>query len=284
MYAAAFADNPAYRFIFSGSAAKPAPPGALQWLFERRACLLLWRKCPVLVVCAAPSPGATAPGKVLAAGALVPSARKHSTLDMVRAGILTWPLFWGMASLRRVLRMSDTPAELMGPGAPLAGLALGGELVLMAVHPECQVSLGGEEGGLLAALVCCCCLVHTCAALCSRFAQLGIGPVLACTCGRLTSRLCGIGLVALWQTFTSRPPCRGAVQGQGLGKRVLAALLRLWDGEFGAGGGLVVATQDAVALHLYKKAGFQPVILQGKEEEQQHAEGGFGNWFLHRPA
>lgn len=210
MYAAAFADNPAYRFIFSGSAAKPAPPGALQWLFERRACLLLWRKCPVLVVCAAPSPGATAPGKVLAAGALVPSARKHSTLDMVRAGILTWPLFWGMASLRRVLRMSDTPAELMGPGAPLAGLALGGELVLMAVHPECQ--------------------------------------------------------------------------GQGLGKRVLAALLRLWDGEFGAGGGLVVATQDAVALHLYKKAGFQPVILQGKEEEQQHAEGGFGNWFLHRPA
>lgn len=45
-----------------------------------------------------------------------------------------------------------------------------------------------------------------------------------------------------------------ALQGRGIGRRLLRALLALWDDEHG--GGLVLATQEAHALRLYRAHGF----------------------------
>lgn len=59
---------------------------------------------------------------------------------MVRVGVLSWPLYWGMPSLKRALSMgSELTQAAESPTGPLAGLAVGGELVLMAVQPDWQV-------------------------------------------------------------------------------------------------------------------------------------------------
>ncbi|KAI3435521.1 hypothetical protein D9Q98_001587 [Chlorella vulgaris] len=134
LYAAAFEANQAYRYVFTGTPTTPAPPGALQWLFERRVRLLLLRECPLLVLCQT-SP----PCSVVAAAALIPRARKPGMMHMVRVGILSWPLYWGMPSLKRALSMgSELTQAAESPTGPLAGLAVGGELVLMAVQPDWQ--------------------------------------------------------------------------------------------------------------------------------------------------
>lgn len=84
--------------------------------------------------------------------------------------------------------------------------------------------------------------------------------VLACSTGRLPSAGCWqlkptLGPLQALAPLT-RPAC-GALdspQGRGIGRRLLRALLALWDDEHG--GGLVLATQEAHALRLYRAHGF----------------------------
>ena len=79
LYSAAFEANPAYRWVFTGDPLQPAPPGALPWLFLRRARMLLQRGCTLLV-------GYSAGGELLAAGGLVPFDRKPGQLDYLING------------------------------------------------------------------------------------------------------------------------------------------------------------------------------------------------------
>jgi hypothetical protein len=144
LYAAAFASNPAYCWIFSGAPGRPAPPGALRWLFERRAWLLLQQRCQLLVATRRPggcSGSSTTDGgsDLAAAGCITPLDRKPSMWHFLRAGILAWPLWWGLASLRRALCLDGGLLQLLGPGGALHGHNIRGELVLMAVCPSCQV-------------------------------------------------------------------------------------------------------------------------------------------------
>jgi hypothetical protein len=81
------------------------------------------------------------------------------------------------------------------------------------------------------------------------------------------------------------PASKMALQGRGLGGRLLAALLELWDG--GDGGGLMLATQEHHARRLYQAHGFQLVHKDGRMEEagSAHAVGaGYASWCLFRPA
>jgi hypothetical protein len=115
LYAAAFALNPAYCFIFTGSPTAGPPPGALRWLFERRVHLLLKRGCPVLVL-AAPPP---APAKAAAPGGAKPGNEAYQ--KALQQGQLAPPPGiggrWRRLGRRRGSGAADAAAE---PSAAIA--------------------------------------------------------------------------------------------------------------------------------------------------------------------
>lgn len=79
-------------------------------------------------------------------------------------------------------------------------------------------------------------------------------PVLP-SCGHLRSKPdCAHPKPSRTPLWIRRAP-GGSPQGRGIGRRLLRALLALWDAEHG--GGLVLATQEEHALRLYKAHGFQ---------------------------
>lgn len=148
LYAAAFDDNPAYCDVFrlrdaDSPAAAASPAGgagrasrhaaSLAWLFEKRVRLLLRAGCPFLLT------EGGGDGAPVAAAALVPRARKLGALDMLAAGVLEWPLRWGVPSLVRALA---SEGRLRAPGDGSAA----GELAMVAVRPGHQ---GCGEGGRL---------------------------------------------------------------------------------------------------------------------------------------
>lgn len=112
LYAAAFEANPAYRWIFSGSPHEPAPPGALEWLFARRVCLLLHCGCPVLVAVDRGS------GALVGAAGLSPFSRKPGMWHFLRQGILLWPLWYGWSSLNRALNIDKKLVSRSAVGRP----------------------------------------------------------------------------------------------------------------------------------------------------------------------
>lgn len=91
----------------------------------------------------------------------------------------------------------------------------------------------------------------------ARMAHPGMShqaPVLP-SCGHLLSNPdCAHPQPSRTPSWTRRTP-GGSPQGRGIGRRLLRALLALWDAE--NGGGLVLATQEEHALRLYKAHGFQ---------------------------
>lgn len=112
LYAAAFEQNPAYRWIFSGTVDQPAPPGALEWLFVRRVRMLLHCGCPLLVAVDRGS------GRLVGAAALSPFSRKPGMWHFVWNGIALWPLWYGWASFSRVLNIDKKLARLATAGNP----------------------------------------------------------------------------------------------------------------------------------------------------------------------
>lgn len=151
LYAITFAGNPDYRFVFSGTPAAPAPPGALLWLFERRVRLLLRCGCPLLVACAGAGCSSERPTIVGACG-LVPFANKPTMWHFILEGLLLWPLYWGYGSLARALQLDKQNVQLSAAGGRLSSGREGsgkhsmrsvqGELSMMAVRPSHQVGVG----------------------------------------------------------------------------------------------------------------------------------------------
>ena len=123
LYAAAFDDNPAYGSIFQMRGRSDAAHAAsLTWFFERRVLLLLRARCPYLV-----AEEAAAPHRLVAAGAVVPTAQKPGLLDMLAVGLLEWPFRWGLPSLLRALAWADhVPPEAAA------------SLAMVAVRPDAQ--------------------------------------------------------------------------------------------------------------------------------------------------
>jgi ribosomal protein S18 acetylase RimI-like enzyme len=120
LYADAFDDNPAFDSIFQLRRTDAgAHTAALRWLLTARAWMLLRARCPYLV---AWPPGDATP---LAAAALVPNGRKPGAAAFVRAGVLTWPFRYGLASLRRALALDgDIPEAPAADGATLMHVAV----------------------------------------------------------------------------------------------------------------------------------------------------------------
>jgi ribosomal protein S18 acetylase RimI-like enzyme len=150
LYASAFDDNAAYCSIFQLRGTDAAAHAAsLTWLFEKRVRLVLGAGGPYLI-CVQEDEGA---GTVLAAGGIVPHARKAGAWAMLREGILAWPFLWGMPSLLRALTINDlTPPHgvavaALSPPRPPAVAAL----FMVAVAPEAQGR--GQGSALLAALL-----------------------------------------------------------------------------------------------------------------------------------
>ena len=122
LYAAAFADNPAYTSVFA-ELRGASLEAALAWLLAKRCDLLLATHAPFL--CAV-----TGDGQILAAAAV--ELRENTRLELVQAGVLGWPFLWGLASLRRALA---SPRHAP-PGSP--------EVRMVAVSPATQrKGLGG---------------------------------------------------------------------------------------------------------------------------------------------
>lgn len=122
LYAAAFADNPAYTSVFADLHGASLE-AALAWLLAKRCNLLLATNAPF--VCSV-----AGDGEILAAAAV--ELRANTRLELVQAGVLRWPFLWGLASLRRVL----AAPRHAPPGSP--------EVRMVAVLPAAQrKGLGG---------------------------------------------------------------------------------------------------------------------------------------------
>jgi GNAT superfamily N-acetyltransferase len=148
LYASAFDDNAAYCSIFQLRGSNAAGHTAsLTWLFEKRVRLVLGAGGPYLMCVQEGT------GTVLAAGGIVPHARKAGAWAMLREGILAWPFLLGMPSLLRALSINDlTPPHgvavaALSPPLPPAVAALS----MVAVAPEAQGR--GQGSALLAALL-----------------------------------------------------------------------------------------------------------------------------------
>lgn len=98
LYAAAFADNPAYASIFSGLPDSDRPR-ALRWLLGRRMRALMAAGSPFVV---ARDPET---GRVVAAGGAVLPGRAPGMLRLLWHGLAVWPLLWGRDSMRRALHI-----------------------------------------------------------------------------------------------------------------------------------------------------------------------------------
>lgn len=121
VYLPAFMSNPAYNMCFTGVADEDIPR-ALEWLFRKRLQLLL-------------DGGATgvgafdATGRVRACVCGVQPGNRPGLWSQIRAGLLTWPYRWGMASFLSVLD-ADNRAGSAPPDAY--------EVSMMAVQPSLQ--------------------------------------------------------------------------------------------------------------------------------------------------
>lgn len=119
LYAAAFADNPAYDEIFELSGQQKH--AALCWLFEKRVQVLLYSHLPVLIA----QSNANNNTQIVGACAIIPKKQKPSTWALLRNGILLWPLKWGFSSLRRALTWEGK-----------IGSVGDAEIVMVSVKPE----------------------------------------------------------------------------------------------------------------------------------------------------
>lgn len=121
VYLPAFLSNAAYNMCFLGVPDEDLPR-ALEWLFCKRLRLLL--------EAGAIGMGAfDASGRVQACVLGVPPGCRPSLWAQVRAGLLTWPYRWGMASFKAVLD-ADSRAGAAPPDAY--------EVSMMAVVPALQ--------------------------------------------------------------------------------------------------------------------------------------------------
>ena len=119
LYAAAFAENPAYDEIFELSG--PQKQAALCWLFEKRVQVFLYSNLPVLIAQSTVNDNT----QIVGACAIVPKKQKPSMWALLRNGILLWPFKWGFASLRRALTWEGKIGSV--------GEA---EIVMVSVKPE----------------------------------------------------------------------------------------------------------------------------------------------------
>ncbi|KAL4439195.1 hypothetical protein ABPG77_004097 [Micractinium sp. CCAP 211/92] len=238
LYAAAFEANPAYRWIFSGSPHEPAPPGALEWLFARRVCLLLHCGCPVLVAVDRGS------GALVGAAGLSPFSRKPGMWHFLRHGILLWPLWYGWSSLNRALNIDKKLVHRVNAGRPSGSGSEGSETSSpngsgdggssgSTEHPGNSVSCSNGQNGSDSG--------H------SGPSRDGMDPA-GSSGGSKRGRRGITGEVVMMAVHPT-------LQGRGIGGRLLCALLTLWDAEHG--GGLVLSTQEEHALRMYKAHGFQ---------------------------
>ena len=123
LYSTAFADNPAYSYIFQYEPQSENHFESLFYLFEKRIQVLLSVGAKFLV--------AVTNSKIVGAVALCSKDKKPSLWKMASVGLFNWPLYWGFSSLFRALDLD----QINEYGAEYNYDA---ELMMMAVSPHFQ--------------------------------------------------------------------------------------------------------------------------------------------------
>jgi GNAT superfamily N-acetyltransferase len=123
IYAKAFYEQAQFRWVFQTDG--EAHRGALRFFFDGRLYLLRIYKETYLIV-------AEKGEEVIGACGIEPNSCKFTLYDWICAGVLMIPIFYGYASLARLLKLGDDLAKDDMPDPR------GGKLVMMAVDPKYQ--------------------------------------------------------------------------------------------------------------------------------------------------
>jgi ribosomal protein S18 acetylase RimI-like enzyme len=123
IYVKAFYEQVQFRWVFQTDG--EAHKGALRVFFDGRLYLLRAYKETYLIV-------AEKGEEVIGACGIEPNSCKFTLYDWICAGVLMVPLFYGYASLTRLLQLGDELAKDDIPDPR------GGKLVMMAVDPKYQ--------------------------------------------------------------------------------------------------------------------------------------------------
>jgi hypothetical protein len=97
--AASFMDNAGFNAIFQMENDLKLKERALGWLMIGFAHTLLRNRNRFLV--------GRYRGRIVASMGFMEPGKRHSFLDMIRAGVLKWPFLWGFASFRRYLEAGE---------------------------------------------------------------------------------------------------------------------------------------------------------------------------------
>lgn len=128
LYTEAFIDNGAYSWVFLNQPTEELKARAKCWLFNRRIVVMLRKRSP-LYICRDDV------GRIIGAAGIVARSESPTTLDMILAGLLLWPLRWGLSSMQRALSWHMPTVFSMPDGTEVRP---GAEMSMVAVSPSVQ--------------------------------------------------------------------------------------------------------------------------------------------------
>lgn len=129
LYAEAFSDNTCYNYIFQYD--EDTHPveffASKKWLFERRLGIIMDYDLPCYVA-------VNESGDIIGGASGVKKDIKPGLFAFLKAGILTWPFYWGLKSVTRALSVDDEFDAIDKNLYPESEA----QLSMVAVSPSCQ--------------------------------------------------------------------------------------------------------------------------------------------------
>ena len=130
LFSESFADNAVNNHIFQyDSATHPLEHcSSMKWIYEKRLSIIIYYDYPAYVAVN------VATGAIVGAACCIMKSTKPGIWGLIRAGLLTWPFYWGVQSALRAVSIDEEFDSLEKKLYPNCEA----QLQMVAVSPACQ--------------------------------------------------------------------------------------------------------------------------------------------------